>query len=568
MDYKKAFAQIIFELLPDIPLNDIEDSIETPPDASLGHFAFPCFRCAKEAKKAPNFIAKDLSEKINATAKPEWLSHSAQVNAYLNIFIDRAKFARETLNEIISSGGAYGSSDEGGGRTVLVEFSSPNIAKHFHVGHLGSTLIGHSLSKILKHLGYNVVRLNYLGDWGTQFGKLITAYLKWGNKEKIESEGLDELVRLYVRFHKEADADDSLNDEARAWVVKMQDGDEEGLSLWKWFYELSMKEFNRIYERLNVSYDAVLRESQYNQKMREVADELAAKGLLRESDGAMIVDLEPYGMPPCLILKRDGGTLYPTRDIASALDRYDRYAFSKSLYVTANEQILHFAQWMKVVEITGREWAKDMTHIPYGLYIFESGKMSTRRGEVIKVDELLEEAVRKTLDIIREKNPDLPDKEKVAEQVGIGAVIFNKLYNGRIKDVLFSWERMLNFEGETGPYVQYTRARACSMLEKAGAQTFENINGALLCDDEAFDVVRLLYDYPQRIVEAAEKYEPFVISRHMVAIAQAFNKFYHAHTVLVDEPELRGARLALANAVAVTLKNGVALLGIESPDRM
>jgi arginyl-tRNA synthetase len=348
----------------------------------------------------------------------------------------------------------------------------------------------------------------------------------------------------------------------------MQNGDEEGLRLWKWFVELSKREYERIYKLLNVDFDLVLSESQYNQQMKAVADELAQKGLLKESEGAQIVDLEEYKMPPCLILRSDGGTLYPTRDIASAIERYNDFHFYKSIYVTANEQLLHFAQWMKVVELMGYPWAKDMVHITYGLFIFPEGKMSTRQGRVVKMEDLINESIEKTLEIINEKNPGLADKELVAEQVGVGALIFNKLYNSRIKDVMYSLEKMLSFDGETGPYVQYTHARACSVLEKAGGASADGFDGGLLEDDEAFTVLKHLYDYPSKIADAAEKYEPFIIARQLVAIAQAYNAFYHNHVVLVDDSEVRAARLALTKAVRDTLAGGLALLGISAPQRM
>jgi arginyl-tRNA synthetase len=523
---------------------------------------------AKELRKSPQAIAAETASKINE-ARPAWLQKAEAAGPYVNFFLDRASFAESVIASVLDAGGAYGRSDIGAGKKVLVEYSSPNIAKYFHVGHLSTTMIGNSLSKILTHLGYDVVRMNYLGDWGTQFGKLITAYLKWGSREDVEAKDIDELVRLYVKFHEEAEKDASLEDEARAWVVRMQNGDEEGLALWRWFIELSKREYERIYKLLSIDFDRVLSESQYNDKMKAVAEELAAKGLLKESEGARIVDLEEYKMPPCLILRSDGGTLYPTRDIASAIERYDEYKFDKSLYVTGAEQILHFAQWMKVVELMGYPWAKDMEHISYGLFVFPEGKMSTRQGRVRKVEDLLNEAIEKTLEIIAEKNPSLPDKERVAKQVGVGAVIFNRLYNSRVKDVMFSLEKMINFDGETGPYVQYTHARACSVMDKAAKMpSAGDASGDFLTDDEAFIVLRHLYDYPSRITDAADKYEPFIIARQLVAIAQAYNAFYHNHTVLTEDEGRRAARLALTKAVAETLRGGLALLGIGAPERM
>jgi len=572
MNYEQALAsQLVKET--GLPLEEISQAIETPQDPKLGDLAFPCFRLAKALKKAPPVIAVDIAAALTASALP-WIEEVRATGPYVNVFISRRAFAANILNAVLKSSPAYGSSRVGEGQKVLVEYSSPNIAKHFHIGHLGSTMIGKALDNIHRFLGYDVTSINHLGDWGTQFGKLITAYLKWGSKEEIEKTEIDGLVKLYVRFHEEADNDPSLNDEARTWVVRMQNGDEEGLALWRWFIDLSMREFERLYNRLGVNFDLTRGESYYSDKMDAVAKSIADKGLLQESEGAQIVDLEAYGMAPCLILRSDGGTLYPTRDIAAAIDRHETFKFTKCLYVTGNEQILHFAQWMKVIELMGYPWAKGMVHISYGQYLGEDGKkMSTRRGQVIKIEDLLNEAVTKTLAIIQEKNPNLPDKDTVAEQVGVGALIFNKLYNSLAKDTIFNLERMINFDGETGPYVQYAHARCCGVLTKAGldagADLTVNLDATHLTDDEAFAVMRLLYDYPTRIKEAAEKYEPFLIARHMVAIAQAYNAFYHQHIILVeDAPEVRQARLALTAAVRDVLKSGLKLLNIAAPESM
>jgi arginyl-tRNA synthetase len=509
LDYQQRLAGLLAKYLPNIPVRDIYDAISTPPDRALGHYAYPCFKLAKELRKAPPVIAQELADTITAGADafPPWFSEVRATGGYLNFFLNRASFTQAAVAAVLAQGERYGHSDMGNGKKVLVEYSSPNIAKHFHVGHFANTVIGRALANIFIALGYDVVQLNFLGDWGTQFGKLITAYKKWGDRDEIERSGIEGLTRLYVKFHEEADNDESLIIEARAWVVRMQDGDEEGLSLWRWFCDLSMKDFEKIYARLDIHFDAMLGESQYVEKMEAVARELNDKGLLVESEGARIVDLESYGMPPCLILRGDGGTLYATRDIASHIDRYAAYHFDKSIILTGNEQLLYFAQWIKVLELMGYAWAKDIVHITYGLFVFESGKMSTRRGQVFKIDEMLDEAVAKTMDIIEEKNPDLPDKEQVAEWVGVGALIFNQMYNSRVKDIMFSWERMLNFEGETGPYVQYTHARACSVLEKAG--TYAASSDCALADEESFELTRLLYDYPAAVKEAAIKYEPF-----------------------------------------------------------
>jgi len=566
MDYKSALAEIL-AAYTDLPVEEIIQSIETPPDPKLGDLAFPCFRLAKTMKKAPPAISQEIIVKL-MEAKPTWINEARATGPYINIFLDKSAFVADALAAVFKAGSGYGASDLGAGQKIIVEYSSPNIAKHFHVGHFANTVIGRALDNIYRCLGYDVTSINHLGDWGTQFGKLITAYMKWGSKEEIEKTEVDGLVKLYVRFHEEADADPSLNDEARAWGVKMESGDEEGLALWQWFISLSMREFDRLYNRLGVSFDLTRGESYYTDKMLAVAKSLADMGLMVESDGAQIVDLEAYGMPPCLILRSDGGTLYPTRDIAAALDRYEIFKFDKCLYLTGHEQILHFAQWMKVVELMGNPGAPGLVHVPYGMYNFVDGKMSTRKGQIIKADEVINEAVTKTLTIIQEKNPDLPDKEAVAEQVGIGALIFNRLYNNRIKDVMFSWERVLNFEGETGPYVQYAHARCCSVLAKAGHTHCPDFDPAHLADEEAFAVARLLYEYPDCIPEAASKNEPYIVARHLMALAQAYNAFYHKHIILVDDQEVRSARLALTAAVQQVLKAGLGLLNIAAPEAM
>ena len=571
MNYEQALATQLASHTG-LPLEEISQAIETPQDPKLGDLAFPCFRLAKAMKKAPPIIAHEIAASLTNAALP-WIDEVRATGPYVNVIISRSDFAANVLAAVLEAGPRYGASTVGDGQKVLVEYSSPNIAKHFHVGHLGSTMIGKTLDNTYRFLGYDVTSINYLGDWGTQFGKLITAYLKWGSKEEIEKTEIDGLVKLYVKFHEEADNDASLNDEARAWVVRMQEGNEEGFALWRWFIDLSLREYERLYKRLRVSFDETTGESRYSDKMDAVVNALTGKGLLQESEGAQIVDLEAHGMPPCLILRSDGGTLYPTRDIAAASDRYETYKFTKCLYVTGNEQSLNFAQWMKVVELMGHEWAKGLVHVPYGMLLFEEGKLSTRRGQVIKVDDLLNEAVAKAKAIIEEKNPGLANKDAVAEVVGIGALVFGKLYTSRMKDTMFSWDRMLSFDGETGPYVQYAHARCCSVLAKAGlgadADLATGLDATHLADNEAFTVMRLLYDYPDRIKEAAEKYEPFLIARHMVALAQAYNAFYHQHIILVENaPEVRQARLALTAAVRDVLKGGLELLNIGAPESM
>ena len=565
MDFKYEAAKLIAKAA-DMEIDEVLGMIEVPANKEMGDYAFPCFKLAKKFRKAPNLIAADICGKLEGS---DSFTKIECVAAYINFFTDKSSYAKTVIESVNNAGAKYGESSEGEGKTIVIDYSSPNIAKPFHVGHLRSTVIGSALYNIFEKLGYKCVGINHLGDWGTQFGKLIEAYKLWGSKEAVEEKGISELTRIYVKFHEEAEKDDSLNDRARAWFVKMQDGDEEAISLWKWFYDISIKEFERVYEKLGVKFDYYTGESFYNDKMDAVVEELKAKKLLVESNGAMIVDLEDAKMPPCLILRTDGGTLYATRDITAALYRKKTYDFDKCVYVTAIDQNLHFAQWFKVIEKMGYDWSKDLVHVPFGLVSLEDGKLSTRKGKVVLMEDLLNEAVKKTTGIIDEKNPDLPNKEEVAKQVGIGAVIFDDLYNGRIKDIVFSWDRMLNFDGETGPYVQYTHARACSVLKKAGYdKKAENIDYSILTDDAAADVCKTIALFNDKIKEAANRYEPSVIARYLVDVAQSFNKFYHDNIILADDENVKNARLALVDAVRTVIKSGLAILGIDAPEQM
>ena len=565
MDFKYEAASLIAKAA-DMDINDIVNFMEIPAKPEMGDYAFPCFRLAKTMRKAPNMIAADICSKIEEN---KIFSKIEPVAAYINFFTDKSVYAAEVMESIAKMGENYGTSEEGKGKTIVIDYSSPNIAKPFHVGHLRSTVIGSALYKIFEKMGYECVGVNHLGDWGTQFGKLIEAYKLWGSKEEVEEKGISELTRIYVKFHEEAEKDPSLDDRARAWFVKMQDGDEEAITLWKWFYDISIKEFERVYEKLGVKFDHYTGESFYNDKMAAIVDELKEKKLLTESNGAMIVDLEDAKMPPCLIIRTDGGTLYATRDITAAIYRKNTYDFDKCIYVTAIDQNLHFAQWFKVIEKMGYDWSKDLVHVPFGLVSLEDGKLSTRKGKVVLMEYLLDEAVKKTMGIINDKNPDLPDKEEVAKEVGIGAVIFDDLYNGRIKDIVFSWDRMLNFDGETGPYVQYTHARACSVLKKAGyVKGTAPIDYSVLTDDASVDVCKMLANYSAKIKEAASRYEPSVIARYLVDLSQAFNKFYHDNVILTDDENVRNARLAVVDAVRLVIKSGLEILGIKSPERM
>ncbi len=564
MNFKLEIAYLL-QQVTGVQQQEIVNAIEMPPNKHMGDFAYPCFKLAKQFKKAPALIAQELSKKI---VKPDFIEEIKVQNAYINFFVSKSVYVKEILEQVLCQNEKYGNSTVGEGKTIVIDYSSPNIAKPFHVGHLRSTVIGNALYQIFETLGYHCEGINHLGDWGTQFGKLIVAYQKWGSKEAVEQYGIQELMRIYVKFHEEAEKDATLEDEARSWFVKMQNGEQEALSLWKWFYNISIKEFNRVYDMLGVHFDAYTGESFYNDKMAAVVEELEQKNLLKQSEGAMIVDLEEEKMPPCLIIRKDGGTLYATRDITAALYRKNTYHFDKCIYLTALDQNLHFSQWFTVIKKMGYDWWKDLIHVPFGLVSLDSGKLSTRHGNVVLMEELLNQAILETQKIIEQKNPDLPNKKEIAQQVGIGAVIFNDLYNSRIKDVVFSWERMLNFDGETGPYVQYTHARACSILRKGECSLAQNIDYSKLTDDASMEVCKLLEQFPKKIQEAADKLEPFIETRQLVSLSQAFNKFYHDNVILTSEEQTKQARIALVIAVKTVLKKGLALLGIKAPEQM
>lgn len=560
---RNKIVELLSGQIDSMDKEEINSLLEIPPKSDMGDFAFPCFKLAKVFRKAPPLIAADLKEKMEC---PEFLSEVEVMGGYLNFFVDKSTFAKQIVENYLSDKN-YGGSDQGHGKTICIDYSSPNVAKNFHVGHLRTTIIGNSLNKIYTKLGYHVERINHLGDWGTQFGKLIVAYKKWGSKEAVEEQGIEELMRIYVKFHDEAEKDDALNDEARAWFTKMEHGDEEALAIWKWFREISLKEFMRVYELLGMEFDSFAGESFYNDKMQPVIEELKQKGLIKVSDGAQIVELEEYNMPPCLITKKDGSSLYATRDIAAAMYRKKTYDFSKCIYVTGLEQKLHFAQWFKVISLMGYDWSENLVHVPYGLVSLKGGKLSSRKGNVIFAEDILKEAIQKTRSIIEEKNPNIPNKEEVAKQVGIGAILFNDLYNQRIKDVIFDWEKLLNFDGETGPYVQYTYARAASVIRKIG-EVPSTYDYSVLSDEVSMALLKEIARYPQVVKDAAEKMEPFMISRYAVALAQAFNKFYHDCQINVEDENIKYTR---ANVVIITksiLKDALSLLGIQCPEQM
>lgn len=561
MDFKKYIAsRIKAEGLSEEELCSL---IAVPPNTEMGDYALPCFRLAKTMRKPPAAIAEELAAAYPAD---EIVTGAKAVNGYVNFRIDRALWSEQTLRRVLSEREAYGSSDEGKGKTVCIEYSSVNIAKPFHIGHLSSTVIGSALYKLHKFLGYPSVAINHLGDYGTQFGKLISAYKRWGSREEIEKGGLRALNALYVRFHEEAERDPSLNDEARHFFKKIEEKDEESVALFEWFKQLTLKDVGRIYDLLDVHFDSWAGESFYIDKMQPVIDELKEKGLLVESEGAQIVDLSAYDMPPCLVLRSDGASLYATRDLAAAIYRKQTYDFYKSLYVVAYQQNLHFRQFFKVLELMGKEWAKDLVHVAYGMVSLEEGSMSTRKGRVVYLEDVIDKCVEKALAIITEKNPSLENKEETAKTVGVGAVIFGALYNNKIKDITFSYDKVLNFEGETSCYVQYTCARAHSVLEKGGSA--RAYAAKEVCPQE-FEVVKQLAEFPATCHDALEKYEPCFIARYCVDLAQKFNKFYFDCSILnAEDEQTRAFRLALTEATLVTLKNGLGLLGIGVPEKM
>ncbi len=567
MDFKGYIADKINEAMEIVfgqTMEGVAGFLETPPNPEMGDFAFPCFKLSKTLRMGPPVIAGKLQ---SALASDEIIDHVECVGGYLNFFLHKTGYAQSIVEKVLEQKEKYGSSDEGQGRVICIDYSSINIAKRFHIGHLSTTMIGNALYKIYEHLGYKCVGINHLGDWGTQFGKMIAAYLKWGNKEEVEKNGVDALTALYVRFHQEAEKDPSLEDEGRLWFKKIEDNDPKATEIFNWFKEITLKDAQRVYDMLGVKFDSYAGESFYNDKMQPIIDELREKGLLVESQGAYVVDLEEDNMPPCLILKKDGATLYATRDIAAAFYRKKTYHFYKDLYVVAYQQNLHFKQWFKVVEKMGYEWSKDLEHVPFGMVSYEGRALSTREGYVVYLDELLNRAVEKAREIIEEKSPNLPDKDKVARQVGIGAVVFFDLFNNRIKDIDFRWDRALNFDGETGPYVQYTHARCCSLLAKAGELDAE-ADYAALENPAAQEVVRTLERFPEVVSEACHRNEPSLVTRYTVELASNFNRFYYENRILTEDAAQSKARANLTAATASCLRTALSLIGVEAPEKM
>ena len=566
--FKEEVGRILAPLVSLEPAEVIK-LLEVPPEPSYGDLAFPCFILAKKRKKAPPLIAKDLGEEMAGKEGLFW-EKAVPRGPYLNFFIAPGPFGREVLRQIWEHGEKYGYTDLGKGGNVPIDYSSPNIAKPFGVGHIRSTVIGHSLYLIYRALGYNSIGVNHLGDWGTQFGKLIVAYKKWGDESKLETDPVNYLYRLYVQFHQRVEEEPELDDEARYWFRKLEEGNEEAVDYWNRFRQLSLDNYELIYKLLGIKFEYYHGESHYNQMLDRVITLVQEKDIARESEGALMIDLEPHGLPPVMLRKKDGATLYITRDLAAAIYRYETFNFVRSLYVVGAEQTLHFQQLFKVLELLGFEWASNCVHVPFGLIRFKDERMSTRAGKIILLEEVLQRSIDMAREIIEEKNPDLEDKEGASEAVGLGAVRFGDLSNDRIKNIEFDWEKALDFSGETAAYIQYAHARICSILRKAGEEhtKWDNNAVSVLTTEEETTLVKVLALLPEKIIASAENYRPSILARYLIDVAREFNRFYHNCPVLGSEAEVKHGRLLLISATRQVIANGLTLLGIVAPEEM
>ena len=563
MDNKVIIAQEIQAALPDMEIDAIVNLLEVPKNSSMGDLAFPAFSLAKVLRKAPQAIASELVDKIES----DKFEKVQAVGPYINFFFNKQEISQAVLADVIAQGSDYGRQDLGQGQNITIDMSSPNIAKPFSIGHLRSTVIGDSLAKIFEKLGYKAVKINHLGDWGKQFGMLIVAYKKWGSEEAVRSNPIDELLQLYVRINEEVKSQPQLDEEARNWFRKLEAGDEEAISLWQWFRDESLVEFNRLYNQLGVQFDSYNGEAFYNDKMDEVVSILEDKGLLEESQGAQVVKLDKYGIEnPALIKKSDGATLYITRDLAAAIYRKRTYDFAKSIYVVGNEQAAHFKQLKAVLKEMGYDWSDDITHVPFGLVTKDGKKLSTRKGNVILLEPTIAEAIKRAGDQIEAKNPDLPNKEAVAQAVGVGAIKFYDLKTDRLNGYDFDLDAMVSFEGETGPYVQYAYARIQSILRKANFKP-DAATPYALEDAESWEIIKLIQNFPATIKRVADNFEPSIIAKFAISLAQAFNKYY-AHNRILDQSPERDSRLALSYTTALVLKEALRLLGVDAPDEM
>lgn len=568
IDFKQKIAEQISKTT-NIPQEQIIEYIEIPADGKMGDFSFPCFKLAKELKKAPQMIAQEIKDNIEF--EDGFMQNIEVVNGYLNFYIMPQEYISNVLTEIANKKENYGESTVGKGKNVVIDYSAPNIAKPFHIGHLRSTVIGNAIYKTYKHLGYNCTGVNHLGDYGTQFGKLIEGYKRWGSEYNVEENPIDELTKIYVRINNLCKEDEAVLEECRNNFKKLEDGDEYCVEIWTKFRELSLKEFQKVYKLLEVEFDSWNGEAFYSDKMGEVVDILKQKNLLQPSEGAMVVNLDEYDMPPCIIEKTNGSTTYATRDLAAILYRARTYDFDKAIYVTSYEQILHFKQIFEVAKHLNldEKYTKGLVHVPFGMVQLKTGKMSTREGNVIKLEDLLNEAISRVTQIMDEKNPNLENKEEIAKKIGVGAVIFNDLYNSRIKDEIFDWDAMLNFNGETGPYMQYIYVRTKSLLEKAGyVPEINEVDFSKLTDISSLRVIKLIYSFEDILKQSAEKYEPYIIARYLIKLAQAFSSFYNENKIIGEEKTVQDARLYLTYATGLVLKTGAKILGIKMPEKM
>lgn len=563
MDYKIEISKLIEGLDIGLSQDEIFNLIEVPKNSEMGDYSFPTFRLAKTMKKAPNLIAEELANKIDS----DLFREIKTVGPYINFYLNQTKFNKLVLEKVFEEKDKYGSSKVGEGKVITIDYSAPNIAKPFHIGHIRSTVIGDSLKRIFRFLGFTVEGINYLGDYGTQFGVLISAYLKWGDKEVIDKDPIRELLKLYVRYTKESELDPSLKDEARAWFKKLEEEDEFALETWRWFKDISLKEFNRVYDMLGIEFESYNGEYYHAQFIPEVKEEIEKSGLLYESEGAQVIDMGE-GNPPAMIFKSDGSSAYITRDMATARYRKQHYDFYKNIYVVATQQNLHFINLFKILDKMGYEWSKDCIHVSFGMVSVKEGTLSTRKGNVLFLEDVLNKAIEKTEEIIAARNPNLENKEEVAREVGIGAVKFQELFNQRVKDYVFDWDQLLNFEGETAPYVQYAHARANQILQKLDMEITDDVDFSLLKEPQEVELIKSIYNTPQAIIQAMEKYEPFIITRHVTEVAQKFNSFYNSIHILNSDEEEKKARALLVYATKITIHNLLDLLGIKAPDKM
>lgn len=564
IDYKEIIANKLE--VEDIGLKseEIYKLIEIPPQENMGDYSFPCFQLAKTLRKNPAEISKDLASKLDLAD----FSEIKNVGPYINLFLDRKKFENDVINTIIEKKEDYGKSDMGEGKTAIVEFSSVNIAKPFHIGHIRSTVIGDALRNIHEFLGYKTIASNYIGDYGTQFGTMIAAYKLWGDDEKIKADPIQELLNLYVRYNSEASENEEMMEDARKEFKNLEEGEEEATRLWSWFKEISFNEFDRVYKLLDIEFDNYKGEANYSKYMGDIIEELKEKNLLVESDGAQIIDLSAYDMPPSIVIKSNGSSAYITRDIATAINRKKEYDFDENLYVVATQQNLHFKQLWKILELMGYDLYKGCKHISFGMVSLKDQTLSTRKGQVVFLEDVLNKAIDKTREIMENREDAIENIDEVSKIVGIGAVKFQELYNNRIKDYVFDWDEVLNFEGESGPYVQYTYARAKSVLKKAGVEAVKPIEVENITSDEEFILVKRLAQFEKVVIKAKEKYEPSLITRHMTEIAKSFNKFYNSTKIMVDDEKIKSERLALAYVTSVVIKTGLELLGIKTVEKM